>query len=79
MSKIVTMVEAVDWMIREGEREMDDKFPPVTLTAVGFVIEDNDEYLAIATEMAEEAGMVRHVLTIPKSCIIQRQDLAGKV
>jgi hypothetical protein len=79
MKRMIALVKATDWYIREGEREIDDKFPPVTLTAVGFVIEDNDEYLAIATEMAEEAGMVRHVLTIPKSCIIQRQDLAGEV
>lgn len=74
----ILFVTAIDWMIRENERDLGDLFPPVNVACSGFMVDDKDGedgYIALSTEVIGKGKTCRHVLSIPKKCIVTMKVL----
>lgn len=72
--KVVSLY-AMDWGTYHDQTSINTEFKLVKGWIHGQIIQENDEYLALAQQVFDE-GDVRIVVTIPKVCIIKRVDHA---
>jgi hypothetical protein len=73
--KIVSIL-AMDWVMYSEQISADYEFEPVAGWVHGQVVRETETSVAIAHQVFHEGGEVRHVVVIPKVCIIQRVDHA---
>lgn len=73
MTGQVVSVKAVDWGMYGEQVSRDTDFQMVTGWVHGEVVKEDDSLIAIAHQVFD-AGDVRHVVVIPKVCILERID-----
>jgi hypothetical protein len=64
-------IRAVDWGMYSEQVSRDTDFQMVTGWVHGQIIKETEEIIAIAHQVFD-AGDVRHVVVIPKVCILER-------
>ncbi len=66
-----TSIRAADWGIYSEQLPADHDFQIVTGWIHGHVVKETDEFIALAFQVFDDGG-VRHVVTVPKVCILER-------
>ena len=69
---VVTWGDA--WSTAVRYYDEDDDYTPLVVTNVGWLCEDNDETIVLATSFAE-SGALRGVMVIPHADIISIEEL----
>lgn len=73
--KVVSIL-ALDWGMYSEQVSADYEFECITGWVHGQVVRETETFVAIAHQVFHAGVDVRHVVVIPKVCIIQRVDHA---
>jgi hypothetical protein len=71
---IVTWLDA--WHDPRPHIEVAELKPEPARTSVGFLVQDDDEYLYLAATLDSD-GLVGEVLKIPKGCVVDTTEIAA--
>lgn len=72
-SPLFVWIQAVDWTQSGFEEMTPDEvkdLEPVTITIVGLLMVQTEEYVTVAGQRYSD-GTCRHVVCIPRACIIE--------
>lgn len=70
---MIVSIQAVDWGMYSEQMSRNHDFQMVTGWVHGEVVKETDDLLVIAHQ-SFDGGDVRHVVVIPKACILKRVD-----
>ena len=69
-----TIVKWNDASYVEGDLDAEKINTDCILVTCGFIVKENKKMLTIAAEYFKEEDTWKHIINIPKSLIIERQD-----
>lgn len=68
----IVSIQAVDWGMYSEQVDTDSEFEPINGWVHGAIVRESAEFVAIAHQTFHDGVQVRHVVAIPKACILQR-------
>ncbi len=76
----IVVIKSFDMSYNTGIWDKDDisGFGLVDLEIVGWLVEDREDCLIIASESQPEENQLRHLVAVPKVCIKEMTKLSGK-
>jgi hypothetical protein len=76
--RVMQHVRWLDQHYRTGPLHVEDAIVDVVGETVGLLIAENDVYISLAMERFGHEGSYRHVVCIPKVCILERRNLTWR-
>ena len=68
------VVRWIDSSLQNVQVDKDDFPKPVTITSVGFVVEETDEYVVLARDDMGHDGDYRGLVAIPRIAVVEEVD-----
>lgn len=66
-------VRWIDSSLQNGQVDKDDFPKPVTITSVGFIVDETEEYITLARDDMGD-GDYRGLCSIPRICITEEDE-----
>lgn len=79
MSKVIRVVRWIDSSIQNGQVDKDDFPKPETITSVGFVVEDTNEYVVLSRDDMAHEGDYRGLVAIPRVAVEEEIEVLASI